>query len=324
MDLNTSYAGLSLRNPIIIGSSGLTSGAERVKEYEKAGAGAIVLKSLFEEQIEMQSSGMLDKADFPEASDYVYEYMKANKIESYLDLIRRCKEACSIPVIASINCYKADAWIDFAGRIELAGADAIELNVFRMNTGLKYDPQAESGLYADIVAKVRKTVGIPVTVKIGKALGCIPATAGLLKANGAAGVVLFNRFYQPDINIHTMQIVSGNVFSNHSELSETLRWTAIVSGRIPGISIAASTGVHDWEDVLKCLLAGASAVQMVSAIYTHGAEIIPQILTCLEEWMHHSDYESVDDFRGLLNYSQIENHEKYERAQFMKYFSDRD
>ncbi|MDR2498036.1 MAG: dihydroorotate dehydrogenase-like protein [Tannerellaceae bacterium] len=324
MELKTYYAGLSLRNPIIIGSSGLTSGYERIKEYEKAGAGAVVLKSLFEEQIEMQSSEMLDKADFPEASDYVHEYMRANKIESYLDLIKRCKEGCDIPIIASINCYKADAWIDFAQRIQQAGADAIELNIFRMNTGLHHDSQAEAKLYAEIVGKVCKTVGIPVCVKIGKAFECIPATVGMLKSNGAAGVVLFNRFYQPDINIHNMQIVSGNVFSNHSELSETLRWTAIVSGRLSNMSIAASTGVQDWEDVVKCLLAGASAVQMVSAIYTHGAEIISQILICLEEWMHQSDYESIADFRGLLNYSQIENHEKYERAQFMKYFSDRD
>jgi dihydroorotate dehydrogenase (fumarate) len=327
MELKTNYAGLTLRNPIIVGSSGLTSKAEKVREFEKAGAGAVTLKSLFEEQIEMQSLGMLDQSSFPEAVDYVYEYMKVNRIDHYLDLIKRCRDACDIPIIASVNCCKSDAWIDFAQQIEQAGAGAIELNIFRMDTNLNSASENNRDFYALVTRKVKSAVKIPVIVKIGKAfggIGSIPAAVNTLKSNGADGVVLFNRFYQPDINIHTMQIVSGNVFSNHSELSDTLRWTAIVSGMLPSVSIASSTGVHDWEDVVKCILAGASAVQMVSAVYAHGAEIISQITTCMEEWMHQSDYSSVADFKGLLNYSQIENHQIYERAQFMKYFSDRD
>ena len=161
-------------------------------------------------------------------------------------------------------------------------------------------------------------------MKIGKNYSNIPSLVNLLKVNGADGVVLFNRFYQPDIDINNMQIVSGNVFSNHSDLSDTIRWTAIVSGKIPGISIASSTGVHDWEDVVKCLLAGASAVQMCSAVYTHGAEIISQVLTCVEEWMHQAHYPSLAQFQGKLNYANIPNPAMYERSQFMKYFSNRD
>ena len=167
-------------------------------------------------------------------------------------------------------------------------------------------------------------VTIPVIIKLGKYISNMPALVNQLKANGADGVVLFNRFYQPDIDLNTMQLVSGNVFSSHSDLSDTIRWTAIISGKIPNISIASSTGVHDWEDVVKCLLAGASAVEMCSAIYTHGAEIISQITTCGEEWMHQAHYESLDQFIGKLNYANIPDPALYERSQFMKYFSNRD
>ena len=314
IDMRTQYAGLTLRNPIIIGSSGLTNKAERNKEFEKAGAGAIVLKSLFEEQIEMQSEALARDTDYPEAVDYIRGYVKANQVNDYLELIKKSKELCTIPIIASINCYKADAWIDFARQIELAGADALELNVFFLETELTDSLRTLQDTYVNIVRKVKETVSIPVIMKIGKNYGNIPALVNLLKANGADGVVLFNN----------LQIVSGNVFSNHSALSDTIRWTAIVAGKIPGISVASSTGVHDWEDVIKCLLAGASAVQMCSAIYTHGAEIISQILTCVEEWIHQANYQSIAEFKGKLNYANIPDPAMYERSQFMKYFSNRD
>lgn len=324
IDFKTQYAGLTLRNPIIVGSSGLTNKAERNKEYEKAGAGAIVLKSLFEEQIEMQSDVLMQDSDYPEAADYIRSYVKANQVNDYLELIKETKELCTIPVIASINCYKADAWIDFARQIEEAGADALELNVFFLETELDFNPEAIKNTYVNIIRKVKEAVSIPVIMKIAKNQGNIPALVNLLKANGANGVVLFNRFYQPDIDINSTQIVSGNVFSNHSDLSDTIRWSAIVSGKVPGISIASSTGVHDWEDVIKCLLAGASAVQMCSAVYTHGPAIISQVLTCIEEWMHQANYKSISEFQGKLNYANIPNPAMYERSQFMKYFSNRD
>lgn len=324
IDIKTQYAGLTLRNPLIVGSSGLTNSAERNKEFEKAGAGAIVLKSLFEEQIEMQSDVLMQDSDYPEAADYIRGYVKANQINSYLELIQKTKELCTIPVIASINCYKSDAWVEFARQIELAGADALELNVFFLETDLTYNSDNVRDLYVSIIRKVKETVSIPVIIKMSKMVGNIPSIAHTLTVNGADGIVLFNRLYQPDIDINNMQIVSGNVFSNHSDLSDTLRWTAIVSGKIPGISIASSTGVHDWEDVIKCLLVGADAVQMCSAVYTHGAEIISQVLTCIEEWMHQTHYQSLDQFKGKLNYANIPNPAMYERSQFMKYFSNRD
>ncbi|MDR0749098.1 MAG: dihydroorotate dehydrogenase-like protein [Tannerellaceae bacterium] len=324
INLETQYAGLTLRNPIIIGSSGLTSSPDRNKEYEKAGAGAIVLKSLFEEQIEMQSASLMNESYYPEAADYIREYVKTSQVNDYLELIKKTKAACNIPVIASVNCYKADAWTDFARQMELAGADALELNVFYMDTDLTHDYDVTRAMYINIIRRVKETVQIPVIMKIGKFFGSIPALVHILKVNGADGVVLFNRYYRPDIDINTMQLVSGNVFSSHSDLGDTLRWTAIVSGKIPGISIASSTGIHEWEDVIKCLLAGASAVQMCSAVYNCGAEIITQVLTCVEEWMNHTKYESIAEFRGKLSYASSKNPGMYERAQFMKYFSNRD
>lgn len=324
IDFRTQYAGLQLRNPLVVGSSGLTNNAERNKEFEKAGVGAIVLKSLFEEQIEQQSDAWMQPSDYPEAADYIRAYVKTNQINNYLELIKKTKTLCSIPIIASINCYKADAWTEFAQQIELAGADALELNVFFLETELTPNYNSVHQLYIDIIRKVKGNLSIPVMVKISKMVGNIPALVHQLTINGADGVVLFNRFYQPDIDINTMQIVSGNVFSNHSDLSDTLRWTAIVSGKIPSASIAASTGVHDWEDVVKCLLVGADAIQICSAVYTHGAEIISQMLTCIEEWMHQAHYESVNEFKGKLNATNIPNPALYERSQFMKYFSNRD
>lgn len=324
IDIKTQYAGLTLRTPLIIGSSGLTNSAERNKEYEKAGAGAIILKSLFEEQIEMQSGALMQDSDYPEAADYIRNYTKANQVNDYLELIQKTKASCTIPVIASINCYQAGTWAEFARQIELAGADALELNVFFMETSLTYESDKLRDLYAGIIRKVKETVSIPVTVKMSKMVGNIPAVVQTLTVNGADGVVLFNRFYQPDIDINNMQIVSGNVFSSHSDLSDTLRWTAIVSGKIPGVSLAASTGVHDWEGVIKCLLAGADAVQMCSAVYTHGPAIISQVLTCIEEWMTQAHYQSLGQFKGKLNYANIPNPALYERSQFLKYFSNRD
>lgn len=323
VNIETKYAGLTLRNPIIIGSSGLTNNAEQNKKLEEAGAGAIVLKSLFEEQIELHSKVLKQDSDYPEAIDYIYNYVKANQISNYLELIQQTKELCTIPVIASINCYKSDAWIEFASQIQSAGADALELNVFFLETDLTYDYQQTQDFYIKLIRKVKETISIPVMVKISKMTGNIPALVHTLTINGADGVVLFNRFYQPDIDIQELKVTANNVFSQPSDLSDTLRWTAIVSGKIQGASIASSTGIHEWEDVIKCLLAGADAVQLCSTIYKQGPEIISQILTCIEEWMSQKKYQSIDEFKGKLNYAQIADPSLYERAQFMKYYSNR-
>ena len=318
------FAGLNLKSPIVIGSSGLTNSAEKNLELERAGAGAVVLKSLFEEQIVMQSDKMLQDSDYPEAGDYIRNYVKSNEIENYIQLIQESKQQCSIPIIASINCYKSNSWIDFSHQIEMAGADAIELNIFALNTDIGADAEFSENTYIKILDKVKEKVNIPIIVKIGKMLGNIVETVDRLYAHGASGVVLFNRFYQPDIDINKLQMVSGQVFSSHSDMAETLRWTGIVSGRVPQVPIASSTGVQDWEDIIKCILAGASVVQICSTVYQHGTEIISQMMRSMEEWMNSMNFGSIDQFRGKLSYAEIPNPSLYERVQFMKYFSNRD
>ena len=320
--LETTYAGLKLKNPIIIGSSGLTNNAKNNKKLEDAGAGAIVLKSLFELQINMQGDAMLKSTDSPEAADYIRSYIKAQQIENYLMLIRETKALCTIPVIASINCFNAGAWTDFAKQIEYAGADAIELNIFYLFTDLNTSANKLSDLYTSIVEKTKKFISIPIIVKIGKEISNIPSIVNMMNVRGARGVVLFNRYYRPDIDINKMHVIPGEVFSSPSDLSDTLRWTALVSGIVPKISIASSCGIHQWEDVVKCLLTGASAIQVCSMIYKNGMEVIPAMLNGIENWMNEKKYLSVSEFQGKLNFTNAENPSMYKRSQFMKYFSD--
>ncbi len=322
--LETRFAGLNLKSPIIIGSSGLTNSAEKNRELERAGAGAVVLKSLFEEQIAMQSDWMLRDSDYPEADDYIRNYVKSNEVSDYLKLIQESKQQCSIPIIASVNCYKSDSWVDFAHQIEMAGADALELNVFALNTDVNPDVELLERTTLRILDKVKEKVSIPVIIKMGRMFSNIVEMVDNLYAHGAAGVILFNRFYQPDIDINKLQIVSGQVFSSHTDMADTLRWTGIVSGRIPQIPVVSSTGIHDWEDVIKCILAGASSVEICSTVYQHGHEIISQMISSIEEWMHSMNFKTVNDFCGKLNYANIPDPSAYERIQFMKYFSNRD
>jgi len=318
----TKYAGLTLRNPLIIGSSGLTRSASSNRKLEDAGAGAVVLKSLFEEQIEMQGDSLLQLHDSPEAADYIRNYVKANQIEEYLTLIRETKALCTIPVIASINCYKLSAWTEFAKQIEAAGADAVELNILYLSSSLDASGNNDD-LYVSILDRVRSQVSIPVIMKIGKACGNITALVNRLKQHKANGAVLFNRYCRPDIDIDNLRLTTGEALSDSNELGDTLRWTAIVSGFVPDISIASSTGIHTYKDAVKCLLAGASAVQLCSTVYRNGVGVIGEILDGIKGWMDSKKFRTVSDFRGKLSFSNASDPSIYERAQFMKYFSDR-
>ena len=320
VNLQTTFAGLTLKNPFIAASSGLTNSLSKIKELDKAGIGAVVLKSLFEEQIENHTEKLTQISDYPEAADYINAYIQMNHVEKYLDLIRSVKAECTIPVVASINCYKLTRWTDFAKSIEAAGADAIELNVFLLNAGEYGDTYLEDS-YISIVKQLKKTVKIPVVVKMAKNMGNLPGLVGKLKALGTDGIVLFNRFYQLDIDINKMEITAGTVFSNPADFHETLRWTAIVSGRVKEIDILCSTGVHSWEDTIKGILAGVSGVELCSVLYEQGVEVIGNMITCVEEWMEQNNYERISDFKGKLNYANIASPSLYERVQFMKYFS---
>ena len=318
----TQFAGLNLRSPIVIASSGLTNSAEKNKEFEKAGAGAVVLGSLFEEQIEIQSNKNL--CLYPEVNDYILNSLKSAHIADYLKLIQESKKLCHIPIIASINCYRDDTWIDFVHQIEMAGADAVELNIFALNTNNDEIGDSLENTYLRISKRVKELVNIPVIVKMTKYFSHIVRLTSDLQSVGVDGVVLFSRFYQPDIDINKLQINSGYVFSSPTDIGDTLRWSAIVSGKLKAVSLASCTGIHDWEDMVKCILCGASAVEICSTVYQHGNEIISAMQRSMEDWMNTMNFHSIDDFKGRLNFSQVENPSMHERVQFMKYFSNRD
>ncbi len=323
MDLSTNYAGLKLKNPIIAASSGLTRQMNTLKKLEEAGVAAVVLKSIFEEQIEAETEQMIAPHDFPGAEDYIATYVKSNEISTQLDFIRQAKAELSIPVIASINCFRSDSWVSYAKHFEEAGADAIEVNIMRLETDLFYKAKATEGAYVDIVRSLAEEVKIPVMVKISKYMTNVPALADKLRAVGAKGIVLFNRAYQPDIDIERVQMVAGNVFTSGVEIADTIRYAGIVSDLVPGIDIASSTGIHSGADVIKCLLAGADATQLCTLLYQQGPEAVSEVLTFVEDWMKRKGYYSIDEFKGKLNAGGIKSATMYERMQFMKYFSSR-
>lgn len=323
-NLETTYLGLKLKNPVVVGSSGLTNSVEKIVKLRDAGAGAVVLKSLFEEQINHDVNRMLytgQGLDYPEAMDYITSYSRNNSVSEYIQLIKDAKAAVDIPVIASINCFSADEWIDFARQIENAGADAIELNLFVVNTDKNSDPSEYEELYLQIAKSVSEVVNIPVSMKLGLYFSNLVAVVNKLSVSGAKGVVLFNRFYEPDIDINNLTLTSAEVFSSPADIRRSLRWVAIVSDKIKNVDVAASTGVHDGDAVIKQLLAGAKAVQVCSAVYKNGPEIVTRMLNKLEMWMDEKGFKSVDDFRGAMSYRKIQNPALYERAQFMRYFS---
>lgn len=325
INLETKYLGLTLKNPIIISSSGLTSSITKIKEAEKAGAAAIVLKSVFEEQINQEADSLhRTGADNPEAFDYLQAYVTANNIENYLNLIKEAKKAVSIPVIASINCFSNNKWTDFAQKFAQAGADALELNIYILPVDRKIDSTGYEKMYFNIIESVVKKSPIPVSVKISHHFTNLVNIVDRAKAVGAKGVVMFNRMYQPDIDIDKLEITAGNIFSSESDLRFSLRWAAIISDAVKGIDIAASTGVHSAKSAIKMLLAGAAAVQICSVIYNNGWGDINKIISGIELWMREHKYSKISDFKGILSYNSIPYPEVYQRSQFMKYFSNFD
>lgn len=319
--LETTYLGLKLKNPVIVGSSGLTSSIEKIKQIEKKGAGAIVLKSIFEEQIKFEAGNLANGSDSPEAWDYVNHYVKHNTVQEYLDLIKKAKQEVKIPIIASINCVSAKEWTGFAKSIEEAGADAIEINVFVLPNDKNTPGEKYEHLYYDLAEKLQGILTIPFAFKLGSHFSNL---VGFLQKLRAPGVVLFNRFYAPDIDIDQLKFTSSEVFSSPADIRNSLRWIGITSSKITGMDIAASTGIHDGKAVIKQILAGATAVQVCSTLYKNGIDHLENILNEVEEWMAKHGYDHIDEFRGKMSYSRIEDPLVYERSQFMKYFSNVD
>lgn len=327
MDLTTSYLGLKLKNPIIAGSSGLTGNLDGIINLEKHGAAAVVLKSIFEEEILLEEQAQLKEAEknsmiysgLSETLDYLDLHLREENLQKFLHLIRDAKKAVSIPVIASINCLSDEDWTHFTRKMEDAGADALELNMFLNPADFK-NKEFEKA-YFRIVEKVLEEVNIPVSLKISKYFTRLGLSVKALSETGISGIVMFNRFYSPDIDIQRMELSSPQMFSSRDEMYETLRWIAIMSERVT-CNLAASTGVHTGEDVIKMLLAGASAIQVVSTLYKNGPEQINKILDTLKDWMSEQEFYAIEQFRGKISRKYGADPAAFERMQFMKHFSE--
>jgi dihydroorotate dehydrogenase (fumarate) len=320
-NLTTNYLGLTLKSPLVISSSGLSGSVEKIRKFEEFGAGAVVLKSLFEEQIKYESGKFVENSLSPEANDYITRYSKSNALEEYLKLIEASKKAVGIPVIASINCMSVSEWISFAKDIEKAGADALELNIFYVATDKEKSSEKYEKLYNDLLVKVKDVTNMPLAIKIGYYFTNLVGMVQSILNRGAKGVVMFNRFYEPDIDIDNLKMKSSGVFSSPQDIRQSLRWVGIISNQVKNIDIAASTGIHDGKAAIKQLLVGAKVVQICSVLYKKGDDYLKTISAEMQNWMDKKEFKSIDEFRGKLNYKNIPDPSFYERSQFMKYFS---
>jgi dihydroorotate dehydrogenase (fumarate) len=322
IDLSTKYLGLNLKNPLIVGSCGFTNSIDKIKELADNNAGAVVLKSLFEEQIQAELDANLESynADYPGATDYIREYTRGNEVGDYLKLISGTKKAVDIPVIASINCVSSREWVSFAKAIEGEGADAIELNISLLPSNPKMTSSDNERKYSEIIDSISDLVSIPLALKMSHYSASLANLIQKLSwTDKISGFVLFNRYYTPDIDIEKMVVKSADVLSSPAEAAGPLRWIALMSGLIEK-DLVASTGVHDSEGVIKQILAGATAVQIVSTLYKNGAEQIAKMQQGIELWMEQKSFTRLADFRGRLSYGRATEPAVFERTQFMKYY----
>ena len=322
-DLRTYYLGLSLKNPIVASSGPLTGDLESLQRLEQAGIAAVVLPSLFEEQIsrdeqrihsvyEYQAYSTAESLSFfPEIRDYNVGPRE------YLQLIERAKRTVSVPVIASLNGSSPGGWAGFAKLFQDAGADAIELNIYFVPTDPRMTAYDVESRYIELVATVRDVVKIPVAVKIGAQFTNLPHFVGRLASVGANGVVLFNRFLEPDIDLATLQVTPQLVLSSRHELRLPLRWIAILRDQM-AISLAATSGVHFPEDAIKLLLVGADVCMMTSALLKHGADYVGEMVEGIQTWLDVNGYESVDQLKGSMSYGNSPDSGQWERANYMK------
>ncbi len=320
MNLSTEYMGLKLKNPIIVSSSKITDEIIDIKKCIDVGAGAIVLKSLFEEQMVANSEVLMDQDIkyfwFPEAIEQINKYSKEYGLNKVLELISQIKDYSDVPVIASINCITSHTWPQFAKSLEDAGADGIELNIALLPFDKSTPGKEIEDQYVKIVTEVKKYVSIPVAVKLSNYFTNLIQITHRLDDAGVNGLVLFNRLYRPDIDIEKEVIVHDNVLSAPEEMTKSLRWVALLSHQL-NCQVAGATGIHDYKDVVKQLLAGASAVQICSTLYKNGLSYIDTILTDLEKWMSRHHYDTIDQFRSKIC-KENECSIMFERIQFLK------
>ena len=322
-DLSTTYMGLKLKNPLIAGSSGLTDTVKGVKEAEFGGVGAVVLKSIFEEEIAAEYEGALAEAKGKglslESYDYYDYQVRGDRIAEYVDLVRQAKKGVTIPVIASVNCSYSHEWAAFAKELEAAGADGLELNMFFLPSDLKRSAEEREKEYFAVIERVLVQVRIPVALKISSYFSTLAQTIRRLSATGVKALVLFNRFYSIDFDIESLAVTGANMLSTPSEMAASLRWVALMARRVD-CDLAASTGVHDGTSLVKQLLAGAKTVHVASTLYKNGTGHAAVMLGELGDWMGRHGFKTLADFRGKMSQAASEDPAVYERVQFMKHY----
>jgi dihydroorotate dehydrogenase (fumarate) len=333
MDLSTQYLGLELKNPIIVGSSGLTSSVEKVRQAEKCGAGAVVLKSIFEEEVALEYADFMKTASsFASDSQYFdydgrtvpveyYNYVvREENLKKYISLIEGCKKSVSIPVIASINCFlQSVEWIAYAKQLEAAGADALELNMFFPPTDFRSSRTDREKLYFKVTEAVTQKLSIPTALKISYYFTDLGPMIQRLSQTGIGGLVLFNRYFSPDIDVDKFEVSNTFVFSTPSDLAMSLRWIAIMAEKVD-CDLAASSGIHDGDAVIKQLLAGANAVQVASCLYKNGVPYLKEMLERLETWMSRKGFKTIAGFKGKMSQSKSSDPSVFERMQFMRVY----
>jgi dihydroorotate dehydrogenase (fumarate) len=324
-NISTRFFGLDLKSPVIAASSSMTGHAEQVLKLARAGAGAVVLKSIFEEEIYHELQEELSLRDNlhsdPEYLDYFDYVIKEENIRKYLKLITDAKAGTDVPIVASINCVTSSDWVLFARKIEEAGADAIELNMFISPSDVSKSSESNEHFYFETISKILQVVKIPVSVKIGQYFSNLAGMVQKLSTTGVAGITIFNRFYNPDIDVQSQTVVVADVLSSPHDYILPLRWTGLLSGHV-SCDLSATTGIHTSETALKFLLAGASAVQIASVIYKEGPAAITRMNEEISAWMDEKGYTNLDEFKGSLSQS-TSSAQAWERVQFMKYFGEK-
>ncbi len=320
MDTSTKYLGLPIKNPVVISSSQLTANYDKIMECVDNGAAAITLKSLFEEQIIGEIEDKLKNNDmyfwFPEASNLVKDLSKDHGVNEYIKLLKKVKSSSPVPVIPSINCISAQEWPEFAKELQDAGADALELNIALFPFNAEAESNDIENVYVDIVREVKKHITIPVVAKIGHYFTNIPGMVSRLSAANVDGIVLFNRYFRPDINIYNGEVNYKNYLSNQSEMTMSLRWIGVL-GRKTKCDLIANTGIHEYQDVIKQIMAGATAVQICSVLYKKGIPYLKTMIREMAEWMENNKVKSLEEIKGKIHLDG-DNSAAFERIQFMK------
>lgn len=323
IDLNATYLGLNLKSPLVASASALSKKLENIRKMEDAGLGAVVLYSLFEEEVDHESIELnyfLNRGteSFPEAITYFPDLNNYTlQAEKYINLIREAKKSVSIPVIASLNGVSTGGWVKYARRIEEAGADALELNLYYVASDAQIDGQNLERAYLDVINAIRAEIQIPLAVKLSPFFTSLPNFLQKISQAGVRGAVLFNRFYQPDLEIESLEVQPHLELSASSDLLLPLRWIAISHGRLP-LDLALSSGVHNGRDMVKAIMAGASVVMVASELVAKGIPRAAEMLQEFEQWIMKHDYASVNEIRGILSQKNVASPAVFERANYMK------